>query len=68
MNIVALVNGERRELAPQTSLRDALVQWGYRCERVAVAVNGEFVARADYAATVVRERDQLDVVAPVQGG
>jgi sulfur carrier protein len=62
------VNGEHRALEPGTTLADALLQWGYACERVAVAINGEFVARADYAHTLLRARDCLDVVAPVQGG
>lgn len=66
--IETTVNGETRTLAESTTLADALTQWGYVCERVAVAVNGEFVARGDYAQHLLRERDNVDVVAPVQGG
>jgi sulfur carrier protein len=66
--IETTVNGEKRELLEQTTLADALTQWGFVCERVAVAVNGEFVARGDYNERHLQARDYLDVVAPVQGG
>jgi sulfur carrier protein len=66
--IEVVLNGESRALQPATSVADALQQWGYRCEQIAVAVNGEFVARGDYARRVLGERDLVDVVAPMQGG
>ena len=62
------VNGETKQMAEPTALADALRSWGYACERIAVAINGEFVARDDYARRQLRPRDTLDVVAPVQGG
>jgi sulfur carrier protein len=62
------LNGEHREVTGELALSDALTQWGYLCERVAVAVNGEFVARADYPRTRLRPADRVDVVGPVQGG
>ena len=62
------VNGESRSIDDGTALMDALAQWGYSCTQVAVAVNGEFVARGEYAGRVLRGGDCLDVVAPVQGG
>jgi sulfur carrier protein len=68
MAIEMMLNGEPRALPAPMTLADALVQWGYVCEKVAVAINGEFVARADYAQRLLQERDCLDVVAPVQGG
>jgi sulfur carrier protein len=61
------LNGERRQLEPQM-LSAALEAWGYQCERVAVAINGEFIARADYARTPLTADDRIDVVGPVQGG
>jgi sulfur carrier protein len=62
------LNGERREVTRELTLSDALTQWGYLCERVAVAVNGEFVARVDYPRTRLQSTDRVDVVGPVQGG
>ena len=66
--IEILVNGEMREVDAALSLTQALHTWGFRCEKIAVAINSEFVARADYAKTYLRNGDALDVVAPVQGG
>lgn len=66
--IEVMLNGEPRTLPQATVLADALEQWGYRCERIAVAINGEFVARGEYAQRLINARDELDVVAPVQGG
>lgn len=34
----------------------------------AVALNGDFVPRTDYAKVVLQEGDQIDVVSPVGGG
>lgn len=62
------LNDEPRDLEERTTLLHALQQWGYACERIAVAVNGEFVPRGAYAQTLLQSRDRLDVVAPVQGG
>jgi sulfur carrier protein len=62
------VNGEVCNIDAQNRLSDALQSWGYTCERVAVAIDGEFVARADYANTILRAGNVLDIVAPVQGG
>jgi sulfur carrier protein len=35
---------------------------------IAVAVNGEVLPRSEWAATVLRDGDQLEVVTAVQGG
>ena len=34
----------------------------------AVALNGDFVSRNDYASTAIKADDKLDVVFPIQGG
>ena len=62
------LNGQRQSVAVQHSLSALLQDLGYRCEKVAVAINGEFVARGDYETIFLRENDCVDVVAPVQGG
>lgn len=63
-----MVNGEARSVNEGIALADALTEWGYSCGQVAVAVNGEFVARGEYGGRLLRAGDCLDVVAPVQGG
>ena len=34
----------------------------------AVALNGDFVGKADYDTTMVKNGDSLDVLLPIQGG
>ncbi|MDX2367758.1 MAG: sulfur carrier protein ThiS [Colwellia sp.] len=34
----------------------------------AIALNGDFVGKADYDSTLVRNGDSLDVLLPIQGG
>jgi sulfur carrier protein len=62
------LNGQVREFDEHLPLLQALIEWGYRCEKVAVAINSEFVPRADYEKTFLRDDDAIDVVLPVQGG
>jgi len=62
------LNNEPAELPPDTALSDALEQWDYGEQKIAVALNGEFVPRSRYRDTVLQERDQLDIVKPVGGG
>ncbi len=62
------LNGQLREVNEKLALAQLLEDLGYRCEKVAVAINSEFVPRADYANTFLRAGDAIDVVQPVQGG
>lgn len=62
------LNGEHRDLQPGRSVADALNEWGYRCDKVAVAINTEFVPRSRFGDILIKHGDNLDVVAPVQGG
>ena len=59
--IEIVLNGETHSLPLSTSVATALTLWGYRCEQIAVAINGEFVARAGAAGFTVQELiDQLN--------
>jgi sulfur carrier protein len=61
------VNDVPETCADGTTLADLLRRRG-QATGVAVAVNGEFVARSGYATRLLREGDAVDVVAPMQGG
>ena len=61
------INGELKELACET-LEQAIEAAGFAGEKIAAAVNGEFVPKALYAATAISDGDQLDIVKPVGGG
>ena len=61
------LNGEARDLAGP-SVADALAQIGLGTARVATALNGSFLPAAARAATILKDGDALEVVAPMQGG
>lgn len=62
------VNSERKTIDSGKSLAELLGDWGFECQRVAVAVNEDFVPRSTYADVSLQAGDRVDVVAPVQGG
>ena len=61
------LNGEARDL-DGPSVTDALAQIGLGAARVATALNGSFLPAAARAATILKDGDALEVVAPMQGG
>ncbi len=62
------VNNEGRQCDPGQPLSALLNDWGFACDKVAVAVNGDFVPRSQYPQFQLSAGDQVDVLAPVQGG
>ncbi|SEO30034.1 sulfur carrier protein [Salinihabitans flavidus] len=61
------VNGAPQEVAAGT-VAGALAEMGWTTGRVATALNGEFVPKSAREATMLREGDRLEVLAPMQGG
>ena len=69
MTVQVKLNGEPRELPAGSSVVQAvaaLTAARVRCR--AAAVNGEVVPRGSWAATLLRDGDQVEVVTAVQGG
>lgn len=62
------LNNEPTPIAANTSLSDALLQWGYGDSKIAVAINSEFVPRSNYAERTILAGDLIDIVKPVGGG
>ncbi|NMI01938.1 sulfur carrier protein ThiS [Pseudonocardia acidicola] len=62
------INGERRELAADAGVLDALNMLGAPRSGVAVAVDGEVVPRADWPATRLEDGARIEVLTAVQGG
>ena len=62
-----VVNGEARQVSAGTlaALLDAL---GYGGQKVATALNGEFVPARLRAETHIAAGDEVEIVAPRQGG
>ena len=65
--IAVRINGEPASLADGSTLAAALAGRGVDGS-FAVAVNEEFVPRSRYAACILRDGDDIEVVAPMQGG
>lgn len=62
------VNGKRREVAADTSVRDLVESLDLHPQAVAVEYNREILRRDDYAVTVLADGDRLEIVRFVQGG
>jgi sulfur carrier protein len=61
------VNQKPLTLPDGATVADALAAYGAR-PPFAVALNGNFVARAQHGVRALRAGDRLDVVSPVAGG
>lgn len=61
------VNGTPQEVEAKT-LDALLAELGHPAEGVATALNGDFIARGERAATPVRDGDRVEVLAPMKGG
>ena len=62
------INGDTREVPAPLSLASLIEQLGMKQDRVAVELNRQIVARDAWAATQLREGDQLEIVHFVGGG
>lgn len=63
-----LVNGDPREVPPNTTLADLVAQLGQAPQALATAVNGEFVARDARAQCMLTEGDAVFTFQPITGG
>ncbi len=68
MTVQVKLNGEPRELPAGSSVAQAVAALTAAAAGVAAAVNGEVVPRGAWAATLLRDGDQVEVVTAVQGG
>lgn len=62
-----LVNGAPRDVA-STKLDAVLLELGYAEQRIATALDGDFVPAARRAAHALREDCRVEIVSPMQGG
>ena len=68
MSVPVTLNGEPRELPDGSSVVQAVAELTSASSGVAAAVNGEVVPRGSWAATPLRDGDQVEIVTAVQGG
>lgn len=62
------VNGTKTQLESAMSLPDFLLAHGYYGKHVAIAVNKVFVAKQEREKVMLDSGDDLEIVAPMQGG
>ncbi|HHH19724.1 MAG TPA: sulfur carrier protein ThiS [Campylobacterales bacterium] len=62
------VNGEIKEIEAGLNVNELIKALNYTTAGFAVAVNTTFVAVGSYNETIINEGDQIDILAPVQGG
>jgi len=63
-----IVNGAARDVSALADLTTALAELGFGEAVVATALNGEFVPLTARSSTTLAAGDQLEVLAPMQGG
>lgn len=61
------INGETTDAADGSTIA-ALLETRVQRVGVAVAINGEFVPRSLYGERILLEGDEIEIVAPMQGG
>lgn len=66
--IEIIVNGKRKNIPAALNIKEAIRALNYTGEGFALALNGTFVALSTYEATIVRDNDSIEILAPVQGG
>jgi sulfur carrier protein len=67
-SIAVSINGEARQLPPDTTVADLLTQLAPAGRRIAVERNGAIVPRSMHGTTVLADGDRLEIVIAVGGG
>ena len=66
--IEVLVNGDRTKVEPSTSVASMLESRGFNPRYAAVAVNEQFVPRAQHPTQLLQAGDRVEVLMPFAGG
>lgn len=62
------VNGKQKELANTVSVKEYLEQNGYVISQIAVELNEEILPKPEYADTVLKNGDVMEIVSFMGGG
>ncbi len=63
-----IINGKEKSFKTPLNMQQLLEEEGYSEMTVAVARNGAFVPKGNYAELILESGDELEIVAPMQGG
>ena len=67
MTITVTINGEKQTLNETVSIAALLERRGQKAG-IAVAINGEFVPKSQHTSLLLKDADDIEIVAPMQGG
>ena len=62
------INGQPMTIDNNMNINDLLSSQGYDGKLVALAINGDFVAKSLYGERIISDQDDIEIVAPMQGG
>ena len=62
------VNGTKKELPGVFSVKEYLEQNGYIISQIAVELNEEILPKTEYASTVLKDGDVMEIVSFMGGG
>ena len=62
------INGESRDIQPDLSIAELLLELGYGQRRVAVERNTDIVPRSQHATTRLEEGDSIEIIQAIGGG
>ncbi|NQZ31802.1 MAG: sulfur carrier protein ThiS [Oceanospirillaceae bacterium] len=63
-----MVNNQTMAVADNSTISQLITLAGFADQAIAVAVNGEFVPKAQYGQTTLSHNDAVDIVKPIGGG
>ena len=63
-----IINGKAKTYEVPLKVIAALKEEGYEGKMVAVAVNGQFVPKAQYTVIALHDGDEIEIVSAMQGG
>lgn len=63
-----ILNDTATTLAHEMSIAEMLSTLNYPLDKVAVAVNGDFIPRSQHSIFIIQSGQTIEVVAPMQGG
>jgi sulfur carrier protein len=66
--IKIFINNKLSEFKKNSTLLDVMKKNNANHDYCAIALNGNFVPRPQYAAIILQENDVIDIVMPMQGG
>jgi len=66
--ISILLNGDKREIAPEITIDELLTQLGITCAGTAIAINNEIAQRNLYKSIIINEGDRVEVIRAIGGG